>query len=482
MDLDHDACYRALRQRDPRFDGRFFIGVKTTHVYCRPVCPARTPLSKNVIFYPTAAAAQEAGFRPCLRCRPETAPDMGAWRGTSNTVSRALSLIEFGALDDSDVDGLAARLGLGERQLRRLFRQHLGASPVAVAQTRRVLLAKQLIHETRLPMAEIAFAAGFGSIRRFNETFQALFRRPPRELRRVGGPDLAAAAAGEIVLLLRYHPPYDWAAMIEFLRRRAIPGIEHVTPDRYTRSLELDGQRGTVAVEQGARNTLRATVRFPKLSALPAIIARLRRVFDLGADPLAIADHLAKDPTLAPLVKARPGLRVPGAWDGFELAIRAVLGQQITVTAAARLAGRLVAAHGSHLPAVDGALTHVFPQPQVLAAADLAALGMPRSRAAALSAVAAAAIADPHLFDASGGLEDAVKRLRAIRGVGEWTAQYIALRQLREPDAFPAADVGLIRAMATRVGRNASSSELLDRADAWRPWRAYAAQHLWASA
>ena len=213
MDLDHDACYRAIVQRDARFDGRFFTGVKTTGIYCRPVCPARTPHSRNVVFFPTAAGAQEAGFRPCLRCRPETAPDLGAWRGTSNTVSRALNLIELGALDEDDVDTLAGRLGLGERQLRRLFRQHLGASPVAVAQTRRILLAKQLIHETRLPMAEIAFASGFGSVRRFNETFLALFGRPPSELRRVSGPDCPAGPQGEIVLLLRYHPPYDWAAM-----------------------------------------------------------------------------------------------------------------------------------------------------------------------------------------------------------------------------------------------------------------------------
>ncbi len=226
LDLDHAACYRAIRQRDARFDGRFFTGVETTGVYCRPVCPARTPLSKNVIFFPTAAAAQEAGFRPCLRCRPETAPDLGAWRGTSNTVSRALSLIELGALDDADVDALAGRLGVGERQLRRLFRQHLGASPVAVAQTRRVLLAKQLIHETHLPMTEIAFASGFGSIRRFNETFRHLFGRAPRELRRAAGPDSSAAASGELVLLLRYHPPYDWDAMVAFLRQRAIAGIE----------------------------------------------------------------------------------------------------------------------------------------------------------------------------------------------------------------------------------------------------------------
>src|SRR5882757_10555678 len=246
-DLDHNACYRAVKLRDARFDGRFFTAVKTTKIYCRPICPARTPLSKNVTFFPTAAAAQEAGFRPCLRCRPETAPDMGAWRGTSNSVSRGLALIELGALDHGGVDALADRLGLGERQLRRLFREHLGASPVAVAQTRRVLLAKQLIHETRLPMTEIAFAAGFGSIRRFNETFRALFGRAPGELRRARGPEVSAGQHGEIVLLLRYHPPYDWPAMLEFLRRRAIPGIEHVTANRYARSVQLNGVQGIVA-------------------------------------------------------------------------------------------------------------------------------------------------------------------------------------------------------------------------------------------
>ena len=481
MDLDHRACYRAICLRDARFDGRFFTGVKTTGIYCRPVCPARTPRAENVTFFPTAAAAQEAGFRPCLRCRPETAPDMSAWRGTSSTVSRALALIELGALDEGGVDRLAGRLGLGERQLRRLFRQHLGASPVAVAQTRRVLLAKQLIAETRLPMAEIAFAAGFGSVRRFNEAFLALFGRAPGSLRRARGPDASAGPRGEIDLLLRYHPPYDWPAMLGFLRRRAIPGIEQVSDDSYARTVQLDGVEGTVCVKPTDGNALRARVRFPKLSALPAIIARLRRVFDLAADPVAIARHLAQDPALEPLVKARPGLRVPGAWDGFELAIRAVLGQQITVAAAVRLAGRLVANHGRRLAAADGALTHLFPGPAELAAADLGSLGLPRSRATTLSEVAAAALANPRLFDATSDLDDAVRRLRAIRGVGEWTAQYIALRQLREPDAFPAADVALIRAMTTRGGRARSSSELLERANGWRPWRAYAAQHLWAS-
>jgi len=481
MDLDHDACYRALSQRDSRFDGRFFTAVKTTGIYCRPVCPARTPHSKNVIFYPTAAAAQEAGFRPCLRCRPETAPDMGAWRGTSNTVSRALSLIELGALDRGDVETLAERLGLGERQLRRLFRQHLGASPIGVAQTRRVLLAKQLIHETRLPMAEIAFASGFGSVRRFNEAFSALFERAPGELRRLGGEDVAVKADGEFNLLLRYQPPYEWQAMLGFLRQRAIAGVESVTDGRYCRSLVLDGIQGSISIEPGPGNALRAGIRVSKLSIVPSIIARVRRVFDLGADPLAIALHLSKDPVLAPLVAKRPGLRVPGAWDGFELAIRAVLGQQITVTAAVRLAARLVATYGEPMTTPVLGLSHFFPRPEVLAHADLTTLGMPKSRAATLSAVAAALLEAPELFASSCGLEEAVRRLCRIRGVGEWTAQYIALRQLREPDAFPASDLGVMRALTDERGRRPKADEVLARAERWRPWRAYAAQHLWAA-
>lgn len=481
MDLDHEACYRALCQRDSRFDGRFFTAVTTTGIYCRPVCPARTPHAKNVIFYPTAAAAQEAGFRPCLRCRPETAPDMGAWRGTSNTVSRALSLIELGALDRGDVEGLAVRLGLGERQLRRLFRQHLGASPVGVAQTRRILLAKQLIHETRLPMAEIAFASGFGSVRRFNEAFLNLFERAPSELRRLGGEDIAVKADGELSLLLRYQPPYEWQAMLEFLRTRAITGMESVSEGRYSRSISLDGVQGTLSIEPTSGNALRAGIRVAKLSIVPSIIARLRRVFDLAADPLAIARHLSKDPVLAPLVEKRPGLRVPGAWDGFELAIRAVLGQQITVTAAVRLASRLVKAYGEPLAVPVSELSCIFPRPEVLARADLTTLGMPKSRARTLSAVAAACLENPEIFANSCGLEEAVQRLRAIPGVGEWTAQYIALRQLREPDAFPASDIGVLRALANEQGLRPKADEVLARAERWRPWRAYAAQHLWAA-
>jgi AraC family transcriptional regulator of adaptative response / DNA-3-methyladenine glycosylase II len=483
MDLDHDACYRAICVRDARFDGRFFTGVKTTGIYCRSVCPARTPRSANVTFFPSAAAAQEAGLRPCLRCRPETAPDLGAWRGTSNTISRALSLIEMGALDESGVDALAGRVGIGERQLRRLFDQHLGASPVAVAQTRRVLLAKQLLAETRLPMTEIAMAAGFGSLRRFNETFAALFGRPPTALRRAAGPEVSAAGRGEVSLLLRYRPPYHWPAMLDFLAARAIAGVESVEGAVYRRTIGLDGLQGTVTVQLAAGNALRATVRFPKLSTLPKIIGRIRRVFDLAADPDSIAVQLAKDEALAPLVAARPGLRVPGAWDGFELAVRALLGQQITVAAAIRLAGKLVARHGEPLrhPEPEARLTHVFPEPAVVAGADLFTLGMPRRRAVALSAVAAAVVADPEIFAAGRSLEEAIAQLRSLPGIGEWTAQYIAMRQLREPDAFPAADLGLQRAMQSSKGFRPSAGELLARAERWRPWRAYAAQHLWAA-
>jgi AraC family transcriptional regulator of adaptative response / DNA-3-methyladenine glycosylase II len=483
MDMDDDACYRALTTRDARFDGRLFVGVKTTGIYCRPICPARTPKRENVRFYPTAAGAQSAGFRPCLRCRPETSPDLAAWRGASNTVSRALSLIEAGALDDDDVEGLADRLGVGERQLRRLFRKHLGASPIAVAQTRRVLLAKQLIHETRLPMAEVAMASGFGSVRRFNETFQQLYDRPPASLRRLGGADEPAGQGEAVLLSLPYRPPYDWDAMLGFLALRAIPKIERVEAGRYERSLGIGGQVGVIRVEPATKHRLQVTVRFPKISALPAIIARVRRVFDLAADPVAIGEHLAKDPALASMVAARPGLRVPGAWDGFELAIRAILGQQITVIAARGLAAKLVDRYGQPLPealASEG-LTHVFPTPQQLVGADFAALGMPRSRAAALSAMTDAVAADPLIFGAKRTLEEAIAALKALPGIGEWTAQYIAMRELREPDAFPAADIGLMRALADETGKRPTPAELSARAEAWRPWRAYAALHLWSS-
>jgi AraC family transcriptional regulator, regulatory protein of adaptative response / DNA-3-methyladenine glycosylase II len=482
MDLDDNACYRAIVTRDRRFDGRLFIAVKTTGVYCRPVCPARTPKRENVSFFASAAAAQEAGFRPCLRCRPETSPDLGAWRGTSNTVSRALGLIEAGGLDESSLDALCERLGVGERQLRRLFKQHLGASPVAVAQTRRVLLAKQLIHDTQLPMAQVALAAGFGSVRRFNETFQSLYGRPPGDLRRSKRGDIAAT--GELSLRLPYRTPYDWDSLLSFLAARAIPAVECVRGNTYARTVHLDGESGAIFVEPADGAALRITVRFARLASLPAIIARVRRVFDLATEPSVIGAHLSEDELLAPLIAARPGLRVPGAWDGFELAMRAILGQQITVAAARSLAAQLVATFGTPLEderANAAGLTRVFPEAARLAKADLSGLGMPRARIRALQALAQAQVEDPELFGARRGLNEAITKLCALRGIGEWTAQYIAMRQLRESDAFPVGDVALIRALATLTGSEITPQEMLDRAERWRPWRAYAAVHLWAS-
>nr|MBA3528738.1 DNA-3-methyladenine glycosylase 2 family protein [Propionibacteriaceae bacterium] len=485
--LDPEACYRACATRDVRFDGRFFIGVRTTGIYCRPICPARTPNRENVRFFRTAAA-QAAGLRPCLRCRPEVSPDHAAWRGGSDTVSRALALIEAGALDEAGVEDLASRLGICGRQLRRLFEQHLGASPVAVAQTRRVHLAKHLIHETDLTMTHVALASGFGSVRRFNETFQGLFGRPPASLRRARQHTVDPTA---VTIRLPYRAPYDWEALLAFLATRAIPGVETITAGRYARTIGLDGAAGTLTVEQGgpggpgAGGTLRVTVRFPKLEALPRIIARVRRVFDLGADPALIGAHLAEDPLLAPLVAARPGLRVPGAWDGFELAVRAILGQQISVPAATGLAGRIVAAYGEPLTdpaAVSLGLSHCFPAPERLAGADIAGMGMmPGARAAALAAFAAAVCANPALLHPYRPLDEAVADLVALPGIGPWTANYIAMRALRETDAFPAADVGLMRALADPAGHRPGAAELLLAAEGWRPWRAYAAMHLWAS-
>jgi AraC family transcriptional regulator of adaptative response / DNA-3-methyladenine glycosylase II len=480
------TCYRALQSRDSRFDGLLFVGVTSTGIYCRPVCPARTPKLENCRFFGSAAAAQEAGFRPCLRCRPETAPDLASWRGTSNTVSRALALITDGALDrdDASVEALAERLGIGERHLRRLFVQHLGASPIAVAQTRRVLFAKQLIHETKMSMTEIALAAGFGSIRRFNEIFRALFHRPPSALRRKLSANSVSPEAG-VTLRLRYRPPYDWDSMLGYLHARAIPGVEVVESGSYLRTIGIDGFTGSVQVTHlPERQSLCVTIRFPRVQSLPAIISRVRRLFDLGADIETIEAHLSLDPLLAPFVAQHPGLRAPGGWDGFELAVRAILGQQVSVAAARRLAGQLVASHGERVSSdfvSEPRLTHVFPEAPRLALAKCIEVGMPEARRCALKELAGAAVADPNLFRSLGTIEEAIARLRKIRGVGEWTAQYIALRALRETDAFPAADIGLLRGAEVVDGARSTVPNLLVRSESWRPWRAYAAQHLWAA-
>jgi AraC family transcriptional regulator of adaptative response / DNA-3-methyladenine glycosylase II len=454
-----------------------FVGVTSTGIYCRPICPARTPRSENCRFFPSAAAAQEAGFRPCLRCRPELSPDAAAWRGTSNTVSRALALIAEGMLDgdESGVETLAGRLGVGERQLRRLFDRHLGVPPIAVAQTRRVLFAKQLIQETPLTMAEVSAASGFGSVRRFNDVFVRLYRRSPRELR------AKHRVAPSVTLRLGYRAPYDWDAAVSFLAARAIDGVEVVEQNRYRRTFAIDHAVGSVEVEP-ARGYLLATIRVSHVRALLSIVARLRRLFDLDADVEAIGAHLKTDVGLAPLVARRPGLRTPGAWDGFELAVRAVLGQQVTIAAARRLAGKLAALAGTRTTLdVTGCerLTRLFPTPVQVAASDLSEFGMPRGRIHALQALARAAAADGKLLEPLGTHHDTIKRLRELPGFGPWTAEYWALRALRDSDAFPAGDVALLRSPVVANGARLSPKALLARAEAWRPWRAYAAQHLW---
>jgi AraC family transcriptional regulator of adaptative response / DNA-3-methyladenine glycosylase II len=478
LDLDPDRCYRAVQSRDARFDGRFFTAVLSTRVYCRPVCPARIPRRDRVRFFACAAAAAEAGFRPCLRCRPETAPGTPAWLGTAAVVSRAVRRIAEGALDRKSIDGLAAELDLGGRQLRRLFGQHLGASPVAVAQTRRVHFAKKMLDETPLPIGAIAAAAGFGSLRRFNFAFRAAYGRPPREIRRAARAD----ASPTLELRLAFRPPLAFDALLAFLRGRAIPGVERVTGQTYARTVASGGERGVITVGQGRDPChLRLVAPAAMAGSLLDLVARARRLFDLDADPAAIGEVLRGDPLLAGAVRARPGLRVPGAWDPFELGVRAILGQQVSVAGATTLSGRLVAAHGERLPGGGEGLTHLFPPPEALAKAPLERIGMPGSRAEAIRGFARAVAAGEPVIAPAAGLEVAMERLTALPGVGPWTAAYVAMRALGEPDGFPAGDLGLRRAVSGAVGSGpaASEKELLARAEAWRPWRAYAAMHLW---
>ena len=466
MVLDGDTCYRAAQSRDPRFDGRFFTAVKTTGIYCRPICPARTPLRKNVRFFACAAAAEEAGFRPCRRCRPDAAPGTPAWIGPSAIVSRAVRLIERGALDEASVDELAGRVGVGGRQLRRLFAEHLGTSPLLVGRSRRAHFARSLLDATAWPMTQVAQEAGFRSLRRFNEVMLAVFQRTPSELRRRGGADGPA-----ITLRLAYRPPYDWPALIAFLGARAIPGLEVVDASAYRRTVESG--RIEVRPDEGNALALTLTPFRRERGEVLEIVGRIRRMFDLDADPLQIAAALAGDPLLGPSVRARPGLRVPGAWDPFETCVRAILGQQVSVRAATTFAGRLVEAFGVPSPAPVEGLTRVFPKPELLASAALEKIGLTRSRAESIRCVARSAQV---LRERPESLEGLVDRLRTLPGVGPWTAHYLAMRAFGEVDAFPSGDLVLRKA-----AREQLPASLEQRSTAWRPWRAYAAMHLWSS-
>lgn len=474
MELEPDLCYRALSARDPRFDGVFFVGVTSTRVYCRPICPARTPGRDRCRFYPVAAAAEREGFRPCRRCRPELAPGAAPVDAVGRTARLAASRIAAGAMDERGLDALARELGVGPRHLRRAIRRELGVSPVELAQTHRLLLAKRLLTDTSLPIIDVAFSSGFASVRRFNALFRSRYRLTPGDLRKSAGrttPD------GRIRLTLAYRPPFAWDAMLDFLRVRAVAGVERVTDDAYLRTVGVGGG-GWIRVEPSPRrHALAVDLPIAAARGLPPLLAGLRRLFDLDAAPDAIDDHLARDGRLREDVRRTPGLRVPGAFDGFELAVRAVLGQQVSVRGATTLAGRFARAFGEPIETPFPELDRLAPSPERVAAAtpdELAAIGLVRSRAECLRALAAA-VRDGEISlepgpDPAAGLE----RLMTIPGVGPWTARYIAMRAGRWPDAFPHHDLVLRKALGTR-----SPAEALAAAEPWRPWRAYAAMHLW---
>jgi len=491
--LDASACWQGLKARDARFDGCFFVGVTSTGIYCRPICPARTPRRENCRFFASAAAAERQGFRPCLRCRPELAPGHGSVDATARLARAAAEAIEEGALDRGGLPALARRLGVTDRHLRRVFDAQFGVSPIGWAQTHRLLLAKRLLTDTALPVTEVAMAAGFGSLRRFNDAFARRYRRAPGALRREAAGVARPADAGRgLPFRLAYRPPLDWPALAGFLARRAIDGVESVVlpggrevpagpvyrrvlrlpvpgrPDRLG-WIEVAGPRAAGA----GRAMLSLRVDPALVGAVPAVLARVRRALDLGCRPDAVAA------ALGPLAAGHEGLRLPGAFDGFEIAVRAVLGQQVTVRQAHRLAGRVAAAFGDPVATPFEGLHHAFPGAAAVAGLEpsaLAALGIVRTRAACIVALARRIAAGELPLEPGADPAATIARLRAIPGVGDWTAQYLAMRALAWPDAFPAADVGVRKALGDATARQAEALS-----QPWRPWRAYAMIHLWRS-
>ena len=462
---------QARKARDPRFDGRFFIGVRTTGIYCRPVCPVKMPREENVTFFDSAAAAIEAGYRPCLRCRPESAPGIPVWRGSSSTVTRALRLINDGALDQGSGAMLCDRLGVTARHLAGLFTKHLGASPKTVARTRRLQFAKKLIDETSLTMTEIALSSGYGSVRGFNDHFVQTYSRSPGSLRKA-----RSASDGSVELKISFRQPYDFQSLLEFYRIRAIPGVENVSVDNagksYERSFVLDGKSGHFSVSQSG-NQLVCAVQGESTGSLMRIMRKVRSMFDVDAVPEEINSVLCEDRIMRGLVKQRPGLRLPGAFDEFEIAVRAIVGQQVSVKGATTVMGRIADQYGT-----ETEFGRVFPTPEILADLDPASLPMPSKRARAIKLLAVA-VADGELgFDMD---EQAFyEQVIAIAGIGPWTAQYICLRALSNPDSFLHGDL-VIRKVAEKILGVSSEKELINRAEAWRPWRGYAGMHLWRS-
>ena len=466
-------CDRARASKDARFDGLFFTAVRSTGIYCRPVCPAPTPKRSNVLYYPTAAAATAAGYRPCLRCRPELSPEAHA-RGGDDTVQRALALIADGVLQDASIETLATQVGIGGRQLRRVFLARTGATPIAVHTTRRLLLAKQLLTETTLPVTQVALAAGFNSLRRFNAAFLEGCGMPPTSIRRLRGetPDSA------LTLRLGYRPPLDFSTMLVFLGKRAIPGIERIGVDSYERVIgPVDASTWIRVTADPVKPELRLEISNTDPRAIPDIVRSVRRMFDLDADLAAVHSVLRDEPLLARAIRKRPGLRVPGGWDGFEIAVRAVLGQQVSVVGATTLARRIVDAYGASRIDARAGLDRSFPTPERLRDAPLEASGLPKSRSATLRSLANAVIEGQIHFGPGQRLDAFVESMVALPGIGPWTAHYIAMRALGHPDAFPAGDLVLQQVLGgdTRLSERATDA----RSQTWRPWRAYAVLQLW---
>jgi AraC family transcriptional regulator of adaptative response / DNA-3-methyladenine glycosylase II len=479
MTLDLHTCYRALRARDARFDGRFFVAVSSTRIYCRPVCTVKPPKRENCRFYPSAAAAETAGYRPCLRCRPELAPGNASVDATTRVAQAAASLIEDRTLEEGGLDAIAARLGITDRHLRRAFGAEFGVSPVEFAQTQRLLLAKRLLTDTALPVTEVAYASGFGSLRRFNALFKQRYRLQPSMLRRhMRTRERSVAEPDMLNFELSFRPPYDWPAVSGFLGARAIAGVEAVENACYRRTVRVpaDGkdQLGWIEVGLSARKpALRIAVAASLARALPPVLSRVKALMDLSCNPIEVSQALGA------LSKRSPGLRVPGAFDGFEVAIRAIVGQQVSVAAARTIVGRLAAAFGDAIDTPFASLKAVFPTAERVADAtpgSIARLGMPGARARSVITLARAVADGALVLAPNADIDSTLERLRALPGVGEWTAQYIAMRALAWPDAFPHTDLGVMKAL-----RESDPRRVLEAGEAWRPWRAYAVMHLWQS-
>ena len=487
---DPERCYEAAKARDARFDGWFFTGVLTTGIYCRPSCPARTPKRENVRFFASAAAAQQAGLRACLRCRPDASPGSPQWNTRADIVARAMRLIADGVVDREGVEGLATRLHYSVRHVNRVITEEVGTGPLALARAQRSQTARLLLETTTLPIAQVAFAAGFASVRQFNDTVQQVFARAPRDLRQRVRPHAHVSSAGiptrGINLRLAARRPFDAASVHAFLAARAVEGVEEFDEASYRRSLRLPHGYGVVSLSPTQAATgpayVEANLELSDLRDLTTAVARCRQLLDLDADPVAIDDALGGDPFIGPLVRQTPGRRVPGAVDGFELAVRAIIGQQVSVVGARTIAGRLVRAAGEVVGESHGTITHLFPTPEnllVLSREDPAVFSMPASRRRALVNVANALMNGDLTIDVGSDPDELRRTMVALPGIGPWTAEYVAMRALRDPDAFMATDLGIKRAV-TSLGLSGEDAQLARATNAWRPWRSYAMAHLWA--